>query len=249
MLPPAEKDLMHAVKVGDHDGALKAIAAGASLEARDRFGYTPLMWAVMRQRAGLVDTLLARGADVRARDLLFGYTALHFAAEGPSIEITSALLRAGAEVDAEADTGDTPFEMACRAAIDSQVNLLLPSVAKSATVNRHGRTPLFVALYGRHFATAEKLIAAGVDLNQRNECGNSQLMHFAYWKSPDIVAFLLSHHADLSLRDSAGFSAHDLAKFHLDDYEQGDDYEANYARTLALFETPTAAQSPPESQR
>jgi ankyrin repeat protein len=43
------------------------LAEGAPVDARDKDGYTPLLWAANRGAVRLVELLLARGADVNAK--------------------------------------------------------------------------------------------------------------------------------------------------------------------------------------
>jgi ankyrin repeat protein len=74
----------------------------------------PLLEAVRNGNLAEVRTLLARGADPNARELLSGYTALHFAAVGGHLDVVRLLVESGARVD---DRQNTVFESALAGAV------------------------------------------------------------------------------------------------------------------------------------
>ncbi len=53
---------------------------GASVEAKDKWGYTPLSWAARAGQHAVVDLLLDRGADTKSKDNM-GRTPLAWATE------------------------------------------------------------------------------------------------------------------------------------------------------------------------
>lgn len=118
------------VMIGDH-AVPRLIAAGAELEARDYDGYTPLLRAAERGRAGVVRALCACGADVRARTVppvpaqecagiidRLGQTAVHIALLGGSrdwrwvegyVASLDELVERGADLLAEDERGMNAF--------------------------------------------------------------------------------------------------------------------------------------------
>ncbi len=90
--------LFSAADVGCAELARKLLAAGASLEAWDRFGTAPLAHAARAGQRALVDLLLARGAQIDARGV-FGATALYLAAENERHATVTLLLEKGASLD------------------------------------------------------------------------------------------------------------------------------------------------------
>lgn len=75
-----------------------------------------------KQRVDRIRDLIARGADVNARNYK-GQTALHCVARAGFVEIVSLLLDHGAEVDLRDDKGHTPVMTALRSTIKNKDKL------------------------------------------------------------------------------------------------------------------------------
>ena len=168
------------------------VAAGAKLEARDRHGRTPLLWAAMQGESGGLDAgdgavkaLLAAGADVHTRDDL-GRTPLHYAAEQGYGRIVPVLLAAGADPQAKDKQGATPVDLAQRRGLTGIVKLLTGASAGAAGQAGQAGT----GKLGR------ELMAAAT----RGDLG--------------AVKSLLAQGADVTYRDSDGFRAIDRARDH-----------------------------------
>ncbi len=91
------------------------IARGADVDARDKFGQTPLHRARNSAIAGL---LIANGADINAKDNN-GSTPLHSEALGGPVgrntgrtEVLELLIEKGADVNAKMKSGHTPLDLA-----------------------------------------------------------------------------------------------------------------------------------------
>ena len=105
---------LHYAAWGNDDPAVIDIllAAGADLEARTSdSGRTALRIAVWDNEVGMVDALLAGGADPNAVEQN-GNTPLHVAVVKGDVAVVESLLDAGADARAENASGDTPMEMA-----------------------------------------------------------------------------------------------------------------------------------------
>ncbi len=153
------------------EGAVRAcLQAGEDLHARaDELGRTPLHNAARAWKESFIRDLLAAGADVNARDWL-GRTPLHDAADherpaepdetdvimlSPFSErgspTVTALLGAGADVNARDALGNTPLHLAWGEpgpflpvdhygwSIDGAATLLLEAGADPAALNDHGQ--------------------------------------------------------------------------------------------------------------
>ena len=87
-----------------------ALDEGWDIEDReDRYGKTALIVAAEIGRTNIVRLLLARGAEVNARDQWLE-TALHYASLNGNFEIVKMLIAAGADPEAEADNMRTPIQ-------------------------------------------------------------------------------------------------------------------------------------------
>ena len=91
---------------------------GGDPNARHSEGWPLLLGAVKAGRPDVVDALIEAGADVKAKHLKGGATALHYLAWSDSIEsktqmeISESLINAGADVNARNNKGQTPLMLA-----------------------------------------------------------------------------------------------------------------------------------------
>jgi hypothetical protein len=104
-------ELLYACGAGDQDKALQALAAGASLEARNILGQTPVALATAAGSKRLVVQLVSKGADPNSSDVA-GYTPLMTATMTGDPEMVAMLLSLGAEVHAANARGDSARELA-----------------------------------------------------------------------------------------------------------------------------------------
>ncbi len=97
-------------------------------------GVTPLMIAVLKEKAGAISVLLSEGADLEERDDE-GHTALILATLTLKEEIISQLIKAGAKIDAKDHKGATPLWYAISWNPNSEiVQVLLDNGAKPIEV-------------------------------------------------------------------------------------------------------------------
>jgi hypothetical protein len=117
-------------------------------------GDTALHIAAAAYQARIVEELIARGADVRARNRR-GAEPLHYAVDGgpglpawkPRVQtmIIARLIRAGADSNAVDKSGVAPLHRAIRNRSAAAVRALIESGADPRTPNRNGSTPLLLA--------------------------------------------------------------------------------------------------------
>jgi ankyrin repeat protein len=102
----SDQELVDAAFVCDFVRVRELLAAGASPDAKDPDGRTPLFSAVLGGAVGLAGLLLESGADPNARDNE-GWTALHFAAQEHLPEMARLLIGRGADVNARDGEGNS----------------------------------------------------------------------------------------------------------------------------------------------
>ena len=102
------KDIWEAAKQGNLEAVKQHLADGADVNAKDKYGLTPLHHAAWQGRNEIVELLIANGADVNAKDV-DGGTPLHYAAWQGRNEIVELLIANGADVNAKDVDGGTPL--------------------------------------------------------------------------------------------------------------------------------------------
>ena len=141
---------------------------------------TPLMLAAERDNLRLVNTILASGGDVNARDQS-GWTPLMHACMTrlARSEIVKTLIAAGADVNAKDRANRTALIWVVRTGGASQppekVRVLLAAGADPNAKSEFGETPLYEALNARSPGIAAQLLAANADPNLKVRDGTTVL--------------------------------------------------------------------------
>jgi ankyrin repeat protein len=184
--------------------------AGASPEATDAQGHTPLMLASASGQATLVWSLLARHARTDAED--HGRrTALWYAAAFGARDVVVALIAAGANQEGADAHGLTALHVA---AAQKDAAVLVPLLESDARINRRsaaGDTPLLIAAATGHTAVVEALLAQQPDLDVQNKAGDTALITASRGGYTTICHLLVAAGANMALRNAAGVSAGDIA--------------------------------------
>jgi ankyrin repeat protein len=181
------------------------IARGLDLNAAHA-GMTPLLAATRDSwhgRPEAVMTLLANGADPRARDQ-DGNTPLHHAARSSDPGVAALLRDAAADLEVRNDEGLTPLGIGCAAGNWRLARFLLE---RGASPQLEDATPALVAAAG-----VDEDDAAGVLLllkhkarvDARDAQGRSALHEAAFAGHVEIIEALLAAHADREARDAGG---------------------------------------------
>ena len=125
-------------------------------------------------------------------------------------EIISALIKAGAEINARDKDGATPLIIAAR--WNSSPEIFAALIKAGAEVNARdndGNSPLMKAAIpaNSHFVVCEALIKAGAEVNAGNNTGASPLMIAAWNNSnPAVCAALINAGAEVNASDNGGYS-------------------------------------------
>ncbi len=190
----ADTNLLAAAKLGDLARARDLLSAGASVNATDRRGFTPLMWACANGSVPVVTLLIENRAsvDARAGD---GTTALLLAAANGFTDIVRALLERGADVSA-ASGGLTAREYALARGHTDIAELL-------GSAETLGSRLLQAATEG-HDMVVRQLLSAGAPVNVTDAQGATALMIAARNGDLGILQALLTKGADASVRDAHG---------------------------------------------
>src|ERR1017187_725486 len=130
--------------------------------------------SALKGQTDIADLLLAKGANVDARDKS-GATPLHQAALKGNLAFATLLLQHGADVNARDRDGATPLH---NAALNGGSELAALLLDKGANVDAReagdaesGATPLYLAAAWGRTAMVELLAARGADVNARTKAG------------------------------------------------------------------------------
>ena len=214
--------LWRAAVQGDHAELVAVLLAGGA-DVNPPSGSAPLHGAARGGGPGVIEALVAAGAEVDARGGR-GMTPLHQAVERKKPDNVTALLEAGADVHLRMEDGDTPLHMAAvwprrfgSREDDPRPDTLMviALVAAGADVNARndrGETPLHVATRNRHQPVVDKLLALGADPAAVDDLGRAPrptvcnwtrngIFRFAPWQS---VLGCLHAGADVHARGESG---------------------------------------------
>eukprot|EP00903_Cladosiphon_okamuranus_P018395 g16920.t1 len=169
------------------------VSKGALVDAKDKFGNTPMHTAASQGSRKVVAILLDRGADPLLQNDN-GYTSLHMAAEAGCTALMAHFIDLGIDVNTKADNGNTALHLLSLEGHASGVRMLLAEGADVAQTNELGWTPLRHAAakdkvealeclldVGKGFALCVQfLVGKGVDVESKSTDGGGQTaMHVA----------------------------------------------------------------------
>ncbi|CAB0044840.1 unnamed protein product [Trichogramma brassicae] len=183
----------------------------------EKTGDSPLHFALQKRNNAVVELLLRAGSDPNLTNKK-GSTALHLIikidADGSLtkefLEICS-YRRQPVEIDAWDNLGHTPLSLALRNYKKKAVETLLRNGADPNSVNVYGETPLYIMTNGwyeddvvRLFFDISDALNRPVQINTRDNKGNTPL-HFAVSNNrPEVTKFLLEYGADPNASNQEG---------------------------------------------
>jgi ankyrin repeat protein len=153
------------------------------------------------RRAALA--MIADGANVNQAQP-DGTTPLHWAVYRVDRELVDALLKKGAKARVVNRYGASPLADAVRVANAPLVDVLLKAGADPNVANEDGQTPLMLAARTGDVEVARVLVEGGAEINKRERFKDQSAVMWAAGEArADMVAFLVSKGADLSVRAKA----------------------------------------------
>lgn len=148
----------------------------------------PIHWAATKGHVDVVKLLLQHGENVNVPDKK-GYTPLITSAQYGHIPLCSFLIGCGAKLEIEDTNGDNAMHWASYKGYSELVSLLIYFGLDAAKQDKHGQTALHIACIDGNMATV-KLVADLVDLNIRDNNGNTPMSIAKGRKFEDIYEFL-----------------------------------------------------------
>ena len=146
---------------------------GFDVDAQDGAGWTALMMAAsLKDGDGLVDLLLADGADVNEKTNN-GQTALHFAASKSNLDTARKLISHKASARVKDKRGQLPLHRAAAVGSVPIIKLLSENKSPINATDIDGSTALHHAIAEGHGVAAQVLLKAGADNDKKD--GNGAL--------------------------------------------------------------------------
>jgi ankyrin repeat protein len=146
--------------------AERLLIAGADPNTAIAGGETVLMTAARTGAVDVLKALLARGADVRAKESSKGQTALMWASAENNAAAVRLLIAAGADVHERSRGGAfTPLHFAVRGGHIPTTGALLDAGARIEDALPDGTTPLVLAVINAHYELAGFLVDRGANPN------------------------------------------------------------------------------------
>jgi ankyrin repeat protein len=199
---------------------------GANVNATTKLGRTALFLAAMSDdSAAIVRLLVAKGADVKVRDM-FKNTMLNAATAGNDTETIRLVIDAGVDVNAAATTGLTPLMLAAGQSNVRAAKLLLAKGAnvnavaaapfmydfpppKSGPVVINAYTPLLMAAAFGPPELIQMLLDAGANVNASESRKLTPLMLAVAsdHQDPAVIRLLLARGADPTPKSALGLTA------------------------------------------
>ena len=184
---------LHFAAERGHDEMVSALLLrGASKDALDFDGRTPLMWAVWNRHLSTVQLLLESGADLNIHAIDDGSAALHVAADTGHDGIMVTLLLAGADPNVLDSDDATPLMRAAGQGEQRIVDLLIHAKADVNISNTsEGSTALHEAAREGHYEIVCALLLGGAEKDALAIGGVSSLMRAVEGGHLSIVKKLL----------------------------------------------------------
>ncbi|MEE9304156.1 MAG: WG repeat-containing protein [Thiotrichaceae bacterium] len=189
--------VFQAVMRSDEAMISRYLLTGGDKEVLNRVGMTPLAVAVQLDKKVLIDLLLAKGADIKAKDNN-GRGLLHLVA---SLSAARLLLSKGVALNDVDKEGNTALHTT------GSKNIAAFLIAKGLSINTRnnkGRTALHVASALGNYKTVQFLLDSYADVNVRDQYGKTPLFLSSQLA---ITRLLLNKGANVSAKDSLGQTA------------------------------------------
>ncbi|MDA7653501.1 ankyrin repeat domain-containing protein, partial [bacterium] len=195
----AKESILGAVEVGDIDWVIKHLEAGADVNAKDKYEWTPLHIAAYYGHEEIVELLIRAGADVNAKDV-DEWTALHMAY---TREVAELLIDNGADVNAKTDDDQTPLDVAVDEGLaDELADLLRKRGGKTSdwlSDWNKAEESIHIAVRVGHIEAVKQHLAAGVDANAKEGEWGYTLLHSAVDEGhKEVAELLIANGADVN---------------------------------------------------
>jgi uncharacterized protein len=200
--------VMGFVVLGKPEAAKVLVEAGANLNAQDRFGRTPLVYAITKDYDDLAKAMIDRKPKLDIRDNDNGMSALWYAINNKNLKVTKWLAEAGADINLLNKEGDAPLAFTLEIG-DMPIfyYLLSHKTIKPDITAKDGRTTLMFAAQKNNIEAIAALVKAGANPKAVDKNNTNALMRAASADAKQAVAALLKLGLNVNAKDKKGISA------------------------------------------
>lgn len=199
--------LHEAVRYGHADITRLLLAKGASVNAMDSIGKTPILLIIPTEaEKEIYTTLLEYNADVKQKDM-FGDTVLHVATMNRAdVSVLESLINNGAAINDRNKKGVTPLSLAIENKVAPHILFYAQHGADLYAEDMNGNTPLS-KVFDDNSTELLKTLITEETVTTKDSAGNTPLHLAVMYNAPvSSVDYLISIGADVNARNKNGDS-------------------------------------------
>ncbi len=180
----------------------KIIRKGASIHAKNKDGFTPLLWAATFGSTKACKFLIAKGSDIDVKNK-WGSSALLQAIAFGNITIGRLLIKKRADVNTTDNSGYTPLIWASS---KGHLEICLLLIEKEADINAqtNAGTSLMEAISEGHLETFKMLVEKNADINAKTVHGETALLYATSNGNLEMCEILIERGANVAAVNNYG---------------------------------------------
>lgn len=179
MSSPGSETLFAAINQGDLPGVQAAVTAGADVNEA-RTDLYPLLLAVREKHRAIAEYLIEEDAAIDAPNN-FGWTALLEATRSGQMDMVQLMDEYEIDMTVVTQRGDGLIHAAVQGDTSGMVSYFQARGVNIDLPNRHGVTPVMLAIEKRHEASFRELVTLGANLDLKDTAGGTARDRLVEW--------------------------------------------------------------------
>ena len=191
---------------GEDQAVTQLIKNGAAIDAMCDLGLTPLNCAIIAGHVNIVKILVENSAQINILNTASLESALHLSISERKVEITSFLVKNGADINLKDGYGRPPLDIAIMRNDIEIAEILIESGVDVNAADEHGDTILHIAGENNKIKMVDLLIKHGANVNVANIVGETPLHGSAENGLKEITHILISNGANVNAKRANGMN-------------------------------------------